>query len=136
MIKIGSWEKIVDGSDAIIISYGYLLNKAMLVKELLKDKIDIAIVNARFQKPIDEEMFKELLNNYKNIYIYEEQMLINSLGSYLVNYANLNNYKGNINVFAIEDKFVLQGSKEEILKEIGLDEKSISNKILKNYKNK
>ena len=134
MIKIGSWEKIVDGSDAVIISYGYLLNKALLVKELLKDKIDIAIVNARFQKPIDEEMFKELLNNYKNIYIYEEQMLINSLGSYLVNYANLNNYKGNINIFAIEDKFVLQGSKEEILKEIGLDEKSISNKILKKYR--
>ena len=133
MIKIGSWEKLTEGKDAVLISYGYLLNKAILVKDKLKDKIDISIVNARFQKPIDEDMFKELLNNYNNIYIYEEQMFTNSLGSYLVNYANLNNYKGNIKVFAIEDKFVLQGGKEEILKEIELDEESISNKILNNY---
>ncbi len=133
MIKIGSWEKVTDGKDAVIISYGYLLNKALIVKELLKDKIDLSIINARFQKPIDEDMFKDILTSYKNIYIYEEQTIINSLGSYLVNYANMNNYKGNIKIFGIKDKFVLQGSKEEILKELELDEESISNKILENY---
>ena len=45
----------------------------------------------------------------------------------------MNNYKGNIKIFGIKDKFVLQGSKEEILKELELDEEFISNKILENY---
>ena len=133
MIKIGLWEEISSGEDAVLITYGYLLNKASLIKDILKDKIDLAIINARFQKPIDEDMFKDLLKKYNKIYIYEEQMYINSLGSYLVNYANLNNYKGDIKIFAISDNFILQGSKEEVLKQIKLDEFSISNKILDNY---
>ena len=134
LVPIGSWEKLESGKDAVLLSYGYMLNKALLVKKLLKDKIDLSIVNARFQKPIDEEMFDEILKNYKNIFIYEEQTYINSLGSYLVNYANEKNYKGNIKVFAIPDKYVLQGAKKEVLKELGLDEETISKKIIDSVK--
>ena len=100
-IKIGSWKEIEDGSDGVIISYGYLLNKAINVKDKLKDEINIGVVNALFQKPIDEEMFDSILSKYKNIFIYEEQTIINSLGSYLVNYAMSKNYKVNIKIYAI-----------------------------------
>ena len=129
LIKVGTWEKLTNGKDAVLITYGYLLNKAKLIKEKLKGKIDISIINARFQKPIDTEMFNKILKKYKNIYIYEEQTYINSLGSYLVMFANENNYKGNIKVFAIDDEYVLQGNKNEVLKRLHLDEDSISNKI-------
>ncbi len=131
---IGSWEKLTDGKDAVIITYGNMINKANEVKELLKDKLDISIVNAIFQKPIDEYMFKSILEEYKNIYVYEEQTSINSFGSFLVKYANDNNYKGNIKVFGIDDEFVLQGSKENVLKRLKLDSESISNKILDDIK--
>ncbi len=133
-VPIGSWERLTSGKDAVLISYGYLLNKALLVKELLKGKIDLSIVNARFQKPIDEEMFNEILKKYKNIFIYEEQTYINSLGSYLVNYANEKNYKGNIKEFGIPDEYVLQGAKGEVLKKLGLDEENIFKKIIDNFK--
>ena len=93
-IKIGSWEAIEHGKDAALITYGELLNKAKKIKEKLD--IDLSIINARFQKPIDEELLNEILKKYKNIFIYEEQTQINSLGSYLINYANNKNYKGNI----------------------------------------
>ena len=76
-------------------------------------------------------MFDELLKEYKNIFIYEETTYINSLGSYLVNYANEKNYQGNINLFAIHDEFIKQGKKEEVLTLLELDEKSITNKIKK-----
>lgn len=129
LIKIGSWEKLSNGKDAALITYGSLVEKAKQIKEKLKGKIDLSIINARFQKPIDEEMFDKILNKYKNIFIYEEQTYINSLGSFLVNYANQNNYKGNIKVFAIPDKYVLQGAKSEVLKELKLDEDSIVKRI-------
>ena len=77
-------------------------------------------------------MFKCLLEKYNNIFIYEEMTKINSLGEYLINYANDSEYKGNIKVFAIEDEFVMQGSKEEVIKKLGLDPESISKKI-ENY---
>ncbi len=129
-IKIGSWVVLENGKDAALITYGELLNKAKKIKEKLG--IDLSIINARFQKPIDEELFNKILKNYKNIFIYEEQTKINSLGSYLINYANSINYKGNIKLFAIDDKYIKQGNKEEILKELELDTNSIVKKIKEN----
>jgi 1-deoxy-D-xylulose-5-phosphate synthase len=130
-IQIGSWEMIEKGKDSILITYGYLLENAKKIREDLKDKIDIGIVNARFQKPIDKSMFNDILDNYKNIYIYEEATFINSLGSYLINYANERGYKGNIKLFAIPDEYVLQGKKSEVLKKLELDPESIEKKIKK-----
>ena len=100
-------------------------------KQNLSKQIDLSIVNARYQKPIDEKLFNQILNQYNQIFIYEETTYINSLGSYLVNYANKQNYKGNINIFAIKDEFIKQGKKEAVLKLLELDETSIINKITK-----
>ena len=131
-IPIGSWEMLSDGKDACLITYGYLLNNANTIKDNLNGTIDLAIVNARFQKPIDEKIFKSILKKYKNIFIYEEQTYINSLGSYLVNYANELNYQGKIVIFAIPDKYIKEGSKIETLKSLGLDAKTITKKIKEN----
>ena len=102
----------------------------------LQKEIDLTIVNARYQKPIDEKMFKSILKEYKNIFIYEETTYINSLGSYLVNYANKEKYKGNIEVFAIKDEYIKQGKKAEVLKLLELDELSITKKIKNTINNK
>ena len=132
IIPIGSWEIISPGKDAVLITYGSLLDKAPKIKQnLKKSNIDLSIVNARYQKPIDTKMFDNLLKEYKNIFVYEETTYINSLGSYLVNYATEKKYEGNINIFAIKDEYIKQGKKEEVLKLLELDEKSITNKINK-----
>lgn len=129
IIPIGSWETITEGKDAVLITYGQFISNAKIIKEQLKDDIDLSIINARYLKPIDEKLFLELLNNYKYIFIYEEQTYINSLGSYLVNYANEHSYNGNILIFAIPDKYIEQGKKEEVLKRLQLDPESIVKKI-------
>lgn len=132
IIPIGSWEELSNGKDAVLITYGSLIDKANKIKQnLSKNNIDISIINARYQKPIDTKMFDKILKEYQNIFIYEETTYINSLGSYLVNYANEKEYNGNINIFAIHDEFIKQGKKEEVLKLLELDEKSITNKIRK-----
>ena len=131
IIPIGSWETICEGKDAVLITYGSLLEKAKKIKQNLSKQIDLSIINARYQKPIDTKLFDKLLKQYKNIFIYEETTYINSLGSYLVNYANINNYKGKINIFAIKDEFIKQGKREEVLKLLELDEKTITSKIKK-----
>ena len=133
-IPIGSWEVLAKGKDTCLISYGYLLNNAKEIREHLKGTIDLTIINARYQKPIDENMFKKIIKKYKKIFIYEEQTYINSLGTYLVNYANDNNYKGCIKIFAIPDKYIKEGNKEQILKSLDLDVETITKKIKENMK--
>ncbi len=133
-LKIGSWKVLEHGNDACIISYGYMLNNALKIRELLSKNIDLEVVNARYQKPIDEKMFKDILKKYKHIYIYEEQMKDNSLGAYLVNYANEKEYKGSIKVLGIPDKFVKQGKKVELLEYLELDPSSVAKKIKKDFR--
>ena len=128
-IKIGSWVVLEKGKDAALITYGFLLNLASEIKKKLTKTVDISIINARFQKPIDEKLFIKILNEYQNIFIYEEQTIINSLGSYLINYANSKGYHNNIYLFAIPDKYIEQGTKEETLKDLKLDVNSVSKKI-------
>lgn len=135
IIPIGSWQILEEGTDAVLISYGSFISKSLKIKQNLSKQINLCVVNARYQKPIDESLFNKLLKEYKNIFIYEETTYINSLGSYLVNYANQKQYEGNINVFAIKDEFVKQGKKEEILKVLGLDEQSITSRIKKYMNN-
>ena len=129
IIEIGSWEFIKKGRDAIIITYGDFIDNAICIRNNLKEMYDIGVVNARFQKPIDEEMFKEILRRFRFIFVYEEQVMINSLGSYLVNYANNLGYRGYIRTFAIEDKFIEQGKKDEVIKLLGLDPRNIGREI-------
>lgn len=130
-VPIGSWEILSPGKDAVLITYGSLLEKAKIIKRNLGKKIDISIVNARYQKPIDQEIFDKILKKYQHIFIYEEATYINSLGSYLLTYANEKKYQGTIKLFAIKDEFIKQGKKEEVLKLLGLDEDTITREIKK-----
>ena len=131
-IKIGSWERIKNGNDITIITYGDFVNKTIEISE--KVKYDVEIINARFIKPFDEVMFKEILNSKRKIYVYEEVCYSSSLGEELQAYANKNGYKNEITCFSIKDEFILQGKCDIILKELHLDTEYISSYINKEGK--
>ena len=133
-IKLGTWEELSKGKDGTIITYGDFISNAEQIREKLKEhKIDIGIVNARFIKPFDKEMFNEILSRNKPIYIYEETASIGSLGERLCAYATNKKIKANITTFSIEDKFIEQGSTNQILEKLELDVESITNKIKDNH---
>lgn len=131
IIPIGTWEYLEQGKESALITYGNFINNAKAIKNDLKDIIDLAIINAIYQKPIDTKLFDEILATYKYIFIYEEQTYINSLGSYLTNYAAEKKYPGIIKTFAIPDKFIEQGKKSEVISLLELDKNSVTNKIKK-----
>lgn len=134
-IPIGSWEEVKKGLDGVIITYGDFVSKALEISKMLyKKKYSVGVINARFIKPIDEDMFNNILKSNKKVFIYEEASLIGSLGEQLCSYAVNNNYKNDITCFGIKDEFVLQGHYDLILKELELDETSITNKILDKLK--
>ncbi len=129
-ITIGSWEILSEGTDGYLISYGDFLENSIDIKnKLKKENINLEVINARFIKPIDKIMWKKITNKDKPIFIYEESTLIGSLGSCLSLKSTNKNLKSNIFVFAIEDKFVEHGDKDNLLKELKLDKDTIYKKI-------
>ena len=129
-IQIGSWEELRKGLDGTIISYGdFLENAVSISKELFRHKYSIGVVNARFIKPIDTNLFESLLSKGKPIFIYEESAIIGSLGQMLCAYASNHGYNTPTYTFAIKDKFIVQGKCDIIIKKLELDVNSVTQKI-------
>lgn len=130
-IRLGKSELIENGKDVCIISVGSMMDTALKVANNLKEKgIIPTLINARFVKPIDKEMISSL-KNYKNVFIIEDNVKHGGYYSLAVQYLNELNIKNcSVYSFSFDDIFVEQGSVNELYKKYGLDEKSITEKII------
>ena len=61
-IPIGTWEVLKEGTDAAILTFGTTIPMALEAAELLeKEDYSVKVVNARFIKPLDENMLSVFL---------------------------------------------------------------------------
>lgn len=123
-----TWEELIKGNDTCIISYGPDLIR---YEKLIKDNnLNVGLVNARFIKPLDERMLKELSNVYNKIIVIEQVVNNGSLYSLILDYYSKNDI--NINVKSINfnvDILLPHGKVEEVLDNYGLSDEDIINKI-------
>ena len=52
-VELGKSEKLRDGKDGTIVAFGAMVENALEAAELLEGDLDVAVINARFAKPID-----------------------------------------------------------------------------------
>ncbi len=131
-IVLGKYEVLDDGQDTVILSIGSMVKHALDAKEiLLKEGINPTIVNARFLKPMDEDMLNVLLKNHKNVVTIEDNIVTGGFGSRINKFIIDNEYNVNILNIAIPEEFVKHGNVDELYDFVGLSPKSIANKIRK-----
>ena len=130
-VEIGKWEMFLEGSspDAYIISYGPEVDR--LVQKLKINSVNIAVVNARFFKPLDEEMIKEIAAARKPVFSYEIDMLKGGLSSSILEYCNDNGLSMPIKRFGIGDHYVTHGSVNALKKSLGLDINTFCNEVIR-----
>lgn len=118
-IKVGTWEYLqkVENCQNTVISYG---TDVMSLYEKLKDK-NINIINARFIKPIDKEMLKELIREEHKIYVYETNIRTNSLGTNILEYFNYKESSNKIKITGIDNKYIQHGKITDLKKYLHLD---------------
>ncbi|HOM05852.1 MAG TPA: transketolase C-terminal domain-containing protein, partial [Candidatus Kapabacteria bacterium] len=130
-IPLGKSETLKDGENLAILAFGKMVSYSIKVAEMLeKVGISAAVVNARFAKPLDKDMLKDVLSRFEFIVTVEEGQKIGGFGSAVLEFANNIGIKPNILVLGIEDKFIEHGTQEELLEEIGLEEKGIYKRIV------
>ena len=121
------WDIIHEGNNIIFVSYGSILKP--LIKAIKEDEISMKVVNAKFIKPLDNNLINDIISLNKPIIIYEESSLLGGFGSSVLEYCVLNNLPTqNIHLMGIKDDYVNHGKKEEILVELNLDVASIIKK--------
>ncbi|GGE53892.1 1-deoxy-D-xylulose-5-phosphate synthase [Priestia taiwanensis] len=120
-IPIGTWEVLRDGRDVAILTFGTTIPMAMQAAEQLeKENISVKVVNARFIKPMDENMLHTILGSNMNVVTIEEAQVQGGFGSAVLEFAHNHGYTPHIQCMGIPDEFIEHGSVNELLEEIGL----------------
>ncbi len=122
-----SWTKLKEGKDLAIISYGQSLDRLLAVDEKLA--LDATVINARFIKPIDEEMLKEILETHHKIFVYEEIANVAGLYPTILAFAQKHQYHNEFMEMSMTNQIIHHGNYKEILKKINMDDDAIEKKL-------
>lgn len=136
-LPYGKWETLHDGEDVAVLSFGPTLQLIEEVRdELLKEGINIEVVNARFIKPLDTDYLDKIAKENKAIITVEESMLSGGFGSLIVNYFNDRHQHIDIKRIGIDDEYIEHGDVELLLNDIGISKANIINEIKQSLKRK
>jgi 1-deoxy-D-xylulose-5-phosphate synthase len=121
-VRLGKSEVLSWGQDGTIIACGTMLAQAVSAAEQLTTLgLSVGVVNARFIKPIDEEVIARAAGTGFVITI-EENAAMGGFGSAVLEAANrLSLNTERFRILAIPDSFVEHGDRDELLSDLGLD---------------
>lgn len=126
----GSWEVLHEGTDVIVMSFGPTLKLVESVYEtLLKEGINVEVVNARFIKPMDVEYLNEGAKRNIPIITVEESMLSGGFGASVVNYFSDMNADVTVKRIGIDDEYIEHGDVSLLLDDIGINESTLIHEI-------
>ncbi len=132
-IEIGKGRIIQNGSQVCLLSLGTRLEECKLAAEHLKQKgVSTTIIDARFAKPLDEELIIKCAREHEILISIEE----GSIGGFGSHVKNLLADKGifdkglKFRSMNLPDKFIEQDTPNKMYEIAGLNASQISKKIL------
>ncbi len=138
-LKIGKGRVVQEGTNVCILSLGTRLEECKIAAKELKNKgISTTIVDARFAKPLDEELIIRCAREHEMMITIEE----GSIGGFGSHVANLLAEKGifdkglKFRSLMLPDVFIDQDTPEKMYDVAGLNAKQITEKILDIFFNK
>lgn len=130
-IPIGKWEVLREGKDIVILTFGTMIDDSLNAAERLAlEGISVRVVNARFIKPLDHQMLKQIARENIPVVTVEEHALQGGFGSSVLEFFEEEKLSvPYVHRMGIPDRFIEHGSVGELLKEIGLTEDQIVKQI-------
>lgn len=136
-IPIGKGEILCEGDDVLILAIGNKVHPALDAASLLAESsISASVVNARFVKPLDEDLILPLARRIKKIITVEDHTVIGGFGSAVLELL-ADNKIGDVELkrLGIPDEFIEHGPPETLHKICGYDTDSIVQEALKLVEN-
>ena len=122
--ELGKARVMREGPDATILAYGALVPLALdAAAKLEAEDIFVSVVNARFAKPIDEEMVTHALSSGRPVITAEDHTISGGFGSAVLEAANRLGLRAEhvVRQGMAEDRFYTHGSRNGQLKAAGID---------------
>ncbi|TAN40039.1 MAG: 1-deoxy-D-xylulose-5-phosphate synthase [Nitrospirae bacterium] len=123
----GKAEVLREGDDLCILAVGSSVAPSLKAAEMLAQQgIRAAVINARFVKPIDEELILEFARRTGKLLTVEENILAGGFGSAVLECISRSGLSGvSIKMLGIGDQFVEHGTQKFLRNKYGLDEEGI-----------
>lgn len=135
-ICLGKSEVIHEGSRVALLAVGSMVKMAEEVQKQLKERMDMdaALVNARFVKPIDEELLRSFADTYELVVTLEENVKDGGFGERVLAFAEEEDLPFGVEIIALPDRFIPHGSVLYQMKQVGFTPEDICGRIEEYYR--
>ena len=126
-LPIGKGEVLREGEDLLIVALGNRVYPAVEAADVLADfGISAAVVNARFVKPLDEELIVPLAERIGRVITIEDGVLMGGFGSAVLEALAHRGIQGvQVRRLGIPDQFIEHGDVKTLYSLCGCDEEAV-----------
>ena len=130
-LPIGKGEVLREGETATIFAIGNEVWPAMQAAEILaKEEINVTVINARFIKPLDDELITKYCKSYSRVITVEEGSLAGGFGSAVMERCEeLGIRNVDFHRIGIPDEYVHHGSQDVLRAQYDLHAEGIAKRV-------
>ncbi len=134
-VVYGKGEILYDEHSLALVAVGSMVKTALEVRKLLSTVgYGCTVVNARFVKPLDEELLNYLAKDHKLIVTMEENVRSGGFGEKVLEYYSDTHADVQVMQIALPDDYIEHGSVEVLKRETCIDTESIFKRIVAVYR--
>jgi 1-deoxy-D-xylulose-5-phosphate synthase len=127
--ELGKSVLLQEGKEILFIGYGNGVGRAQKVEKLLET--DIAILDLRFVKPLDEEMLILLSQRYKKWFIFSDSAKMGGVGSAILEFLSENKIQDvALTSFEYDDDFITHGNTTLVEESLGLLPEQLAKRVI------
>ena len=135
-LKVGQWEELIGGEDVMILAVGRMVRIALRVSiDLMGLNVSCGVTDARFIKPMDEQLLHKAAREHKLIVTLEDNVLAGGFGSGVAEWLADHDDQTPLLRLGIPDQFIEYGTISEQTEECGMDAVSVRVAILERMTN-
>jgi 1-deoxy-D-xylulose-5-phosphate synthase len=131
-LEIGKAEFLRNGKDIAIVAIGHTVLPALRAAEDLAPLgIDAAVVNARFVKPLDRDLLRDVVKRVPALITVEDHAVAGGFGSAVLELlADEGISDVRVRRLGVPDRFIPHGTQDELRKLCGFDQEAITQAAL------
>ena len=118
----GTWTRERPGDDVVILAGGKALEYAL---KATADLPGVGVVNARFVKPLDAVMLREVAGRARTLITVEDNTVLGGFGSAVLEFLNAEGLTVPVQVLGIPDEFQEHATVESVHARAGIDAQAI-----------
>jgi 1-deoxy-D-xylulose-5-phosphate synthase len=130
-IEIGRGHVLRAGEDVALVGLGTSVDWCVqAATELEQDGIECTVINARFAKPLDEELLLNVIAGHRHVIVVEEHQLMGGFGSAVLEMCEARRVAaGHVQRMGIADRFVAHAPRARQLAHVGLTPQHIVQRV-------